>query len=210
MILEGAYQIIKKLEEYQRLRPNRVECFVKSGIDTLLLDLPREYDVLITSPPYLQAQEYIRASKIDLFWLGYSEAFVRELGKKELPYREVPMCPIYSSTYQEYLEQIAEPHLRKLFERYFSGVLGSLTRLQQKIRNYLLLFVGPATIRAKPIPIARILAEHFTTLGWSHEITLVDTIVARAMFFYKTNPATGLQDKRMSTEHLVVLSRKWS
>lgn len=208
MIYDGVYEIQKKLQEYQGLEPKHVKSIIKAGVDTFLLDLEREHDVLITSPPYLQAQEYIRATKMDLFWLGYTEAVIKELGKKEIPYRDVQTCSIHSSTYHECLDQINEPHLRRIFEQYFFGVLGALTRLQKKVRNYLLLFVGPATIRTKAIPIDRIFTEHFKALGWRHEVTLIDTIVARAMFFYKANPATGLRDKRMLTEHLVVLSRK--
>jgi hypothetical protein len=96
----------------------------------------------------------------------------------------------------------------RLYQRYFFGVLGTLSHLQEHISSKLLLFLGPATIRTNPVPIDRIFAEHFEALGWKHEITLVDTIVARTMFFYRLNPATGVKDKRMSTEHLVVLSRK--
>jgi hypothetical protein len=86
--------------------------------------------------------------------------------------------------------------------------LKTLTQLQEHILNKLLLFVGPATIRTVPIPIDRIFIEHFESLGWTHETTLIDTIVSRGMFFYKLNPATGKKDNRMSTEHLVVLSRR--
>jgi hypothetical protein len=207
MVLKGVNRILIRLEEYQRLGPQSVEHTIRAGIDALATDLEEEHDILITSPPYLQAQEYIRASKMDLFWLGYSEAKIKELGKKEFPYQDVSSIPIHSSTYFRCLEDIKEPHMIRLYQQYFFGVLGTLSRLQEHVSKNLLLFVGPATIRTIPIPIDRIFVEHFEALGWKHEITLVDTIVARAMFFYKLNPATGVKDKRMSTEHLVVLSR---
>ena len=207
-VLKGVNQILAKLEEYQRLDPKPVDCTIHAGIDAFTSDIEGERDILITSPPYLQAQEYIRATKMDLFWLGYLENYIKELGKKEFPYQDVPKFPIQSNTYLQCLENIKEPHMIKVYERYFSGVLGTLTHLQEHISQKLLLFVGPATIRTIPIPIDRIFAEHFEALGWTHELTLVDSIVARAMFFYKLNPATGQKDKRMSTEHLVVLSRR--
>jgi len=208
MVLKSVNQILVKLKEYQMLRPEPVDCTIRSGIDASTIDIEGERDILITSPPYLQAQEYIRASKMDLFWLGYSENHIRELGKKEFPYQAVPKFPIQSKTYSQCLENIKEPHMIQVYERYFSGVLGTLTRLQEHISKKLLLFVGEATIRTVPIPIDRIFTEHFEAIGWKHEITLVDTIVTRAMFFYKLNPATGQRDRRMSTENLVVLSRK--
>ena len=207
-ISEGVDRVLRSLREYHALAPGQVDAVVKGGVDSLSFPLQREHDLLLTSPPYLQAQEYIRGFKLDLFWTGQTEEKVRALAKTEIPYRHVEPCPIYSSTYQRYLDEISEPHMRAMFQRYFFGVLGSLTTLQEKVRRYLLLFVGPATVRGIPIPLAQIFTEHFTALGWQHTATLVDTIVSRAMFFYQANPATGQVDQRMSTEHLVVLQRK--
>ncbi len=206
-ILTGINQVLTSLEEYQTLEPEAVKATVRAGINSLNAELSQKHELLITSPPYLQAQEYIRASKMDLFWLGYSEAEIKELGKKEFPYQDVPVIPIHSDTYYNCLADIKEPHMARLFERYFCGVLGTLSHVEGNISRHLLLFLGSATIRTKPIPIDRIFMEHFEALGWKHEVTLIDTIVARAMFFYDKNPATQAQDRRMSTEHLVVLSR---
>jgi len=208
MVLRGINQILNKLEEYQMLKPKPVDYTIRAGVDASITDIEGERDILITSPPYLQAQEYIRATKMDLFWLGYLEDYIKELSKKEFPYQDVPKFPVQSSTYFQCLENIKEPHMIQVYERYFSGVLGTLTRLQEHISRKLLLFVGPATIRTIPIPIDRIFVEHFEAIGWTHEVTLVDTIVSRAMFFYRLNPATGQKDRRMSTEHLVILSRR--
>ncbi len=206
-ILTGINQVLTSLEEYQTLGPEAIKATVRAGINSLSSELSQNHDILITSPPYLQAQEYIRASKMDLFWLGYSETEIKELSKKEFPYQQVPIIPIHSPTYYNCLTDIKEPRMARLFEQYFCGVLGTLSHVQRNISKYLLLFVGLATIRTKPIPIDRIFMEHFEALGWKHEVTLVDTIVARTMFFYDKNPATQARDRRMSTERLVVLSK---
>lgn len=207
-IKENTEKILQGSAQYRELSPKSVKSTVKGGVDALTMDLYEERDILITSPPYLQAQEYIRQAKMDLFWLGYSEATIKELSKKEIPYRSVPPCSIKSDTYLRLSQDIQEPHIRMIFDRYFWGILGALTRLQEKVNSRILLFVGPASIRGHPVPIDRIFAEHFTALGWVHEVTLIDNIVARHMFFYGNNPATGLKDERMRTESLVVLRRK--
>lgn len=206
-IFIGINQILKRLEEYDKLNHTQVNGIVRAGIDASQTELAQNHNILLTSPPYLQAQEYIRASKMDLFWLGYSQSRIKELSKLEFPYQDVPCVPIHSNTYYEYLERITEPHMKRMFQQYFHGVLGTLSRLQNNITNYLLLFVGPATVRTIPVPIDHIFIEHLQTLGWNHEATLVDTIVSRAMFFYDHNPATGSNDNRMATEHLVVLTK---
>jgi len=201
-------QVLSRLIEYQYLCPPEVpEARVLGGVDTFMQSLDEEQDILITSPPYLQAQEYIRNSKMDLFWLGYSESRIRELSKLEIPYRRIPLCPIYSPTYEKWLTQLHEPHIREVFQRYFCGVLGALTCLQEKVRHYLLLFVGPATIRSQPVPIDEIFKEHFTTLGWRCQETLVDRIESRVLFSSPVNPATGLPEQRIKTERLLVMKR---
>ena len=203
----GVEHVLASQEEYAKLGPGSVRSRVRAGVNGLATTPESDHGVLITSPPYLQAQEYIRASKMDLFWLGYSQRGVRELVKMEFPYQDVPEIPIHSETYHDCLEAIHEPHMARLFRRYFFGVLGTLTNLQEHISDHLLLFVGPATIRTRPIPIDRIFVQHFAALGWRHEATLVDTIATKNLFSYRVNPATGVEDRRMKTEHLVVLSR---
>ncbi|MBS7649749.1 MAG: hypothetical protein QXN62_07830 [Candidatus Bathyarchaeia archaeon] len=207
-MVEGEIRrVLEGLHEYSALSPKQARAIVKGGVDTLSMELEEEKDILITSPPYLQSHEYIRQAKLDAFWLGYSEDDIRKLSKLEIPYREVKVQPVYSETFSRYRDQIEESHLRAIFNRYFWGVLGALTRLQDKVKSYLFLFVGRASMRGQSIPIDRIFAEHFTTLDWIHEVTLVDTIVARRMFSYHVNPATNREDRRTSVENLVILRR---
>lgn len=207
LIANELLKIKNNLIEYQNLRPMNVNGVIKGGINSLKSDLNHNINFLITSPPYLQAQEYIRATKMDLFWLGYSEETIRKLSKLEFPYQNVPVTKILSNSYYKYLENITERHMREIYTGYFFGVLGTLSKLQERITDRMFLFVGPATIRTVPIPIDDIFIEHFVNLGWKHEITLIDTIISRNMFFYKENPATGKKDNRMKTEHLIVLKK---
>ncbi len=209
MLRKELMETIQRLREYQNLSPQRVQAVIRAGMDAIDYSAHADgtWDLLITSPPYLQAQEYIRNSKLDLVWLGYSEEEIRGLARAELPYREVKPIPIHSPTYWEYWSGIAEDSMRRVFERYFWAVLTVLGNLAPHIRERMFLFVGPASIRSRPIPIDQILVEHFVAMGWQHEATLIDSIAARVMFRSRFNPATGLEDRRMPTEHLVILKK---
>lgn len=199
--------VLRKLIEYQGLAPKRTKAVVRGGIDTLSTSLDEEKDILITSPPYLQSQEYIRQAKMDLFWLGHSETEIRKLSRLEIPYRNLPRRPVNSPTFSAIRDEIEEEHMRTVYDRYFHGVLGALSRLQEKITSRLFLFVGRSSLRGRPIPIDSIFTEHFTQMGWVHEKTLIDTIVARRVFSYHVNPATNIEDKRTATENLVILRK---
>ncbi len=192
------------------IEPESTEAVVKAGVDTLALSKEvqsRQWDILVTSPPYLQAQEYIRSIKLDLFWLGYIEEEVRTFARLELPYRQVPAVPIHSPTFEKWRNRIKEPALRRLYENYFYGVTGALTRISERVQERIFLFVGRASIRSQPVPIDKIFIEHWTTLGWKHEVTLVDRITNRTLAKAKLNPATASKAHRIDKEYLIVFKR---
>ncbi len=210
-INEEILRINERLNEWKKLklkRPTFIE--VKAGIDTSVENLKQDIDILISSPPYLQAQEYIRSTKMELYWLGYTDREIRELSSKEIPYRSTTEdFPIYSDTYFHYLGKIKDHKLLKLYKTYFNYIIGSLERLSLNVKKYMCIFVGPVKVEGMPIPIDKIIKEHFISIGWNHVITYVDKVKSRVMFRTKTgiNPASGRVETRMETEHLVVLKR---
>ncbi len=207
MLEREVYKLVGKLDEYHQMNPPKVHCTIRAGIDTLHSQLEQPADVMITSPPYLQAQEYIRSTKLELFWLGHSEETIRWLSKHEIPYRGLQPIEIHSELYHQHRAMIEEPHLLALYENYFNSILSIFGRLAEQVREYLCIFVGPAKIRTTPIPIDDIVVEHLSHFGWRHEVTYIDQIVGRVMFNSKVNPASGLEDSRMRTEHMVVMKR---
>ncbi len=207
MLRREVFKLVAGLHEYHQMSPRRVNAHIRAGIDTLHTCLEREVSMMITSPPYLQAQEYIRSTKLELFWLGYSEEDIRWLSSREIPYRRVEPIPIYSELFHKHRAMIEEPHLLALYDAYFHAIVGCFTRLAERVTDYLCIFVGPAKVRTVPIPIDEIIREHLQHLGWRHVVTYVDQIVSRVMFKSQVNPASGLEESRMKTEHMLVLRR---
>jgi len=200
---------LQKLAQYQSKSPQKVACVVKAGVDVLEENLKDSVNILITSPPYLQAQEYIRSTKLELFWLGLEEEYIQSLSKREIPYREIPAIEVLSETYHVCRKAIEEKHLLKLYDSYFFAVLSTLERLSRKVSDYMFVFVGPAKVRGQSIPIHEVIVQHLSAKGgWVHERTYIDKIVSRVMFRAEKNPATGLEDERMDREYLVVLRRR--
>jgi len=207
MLEKEIYKLLKKVWEFNRLSPKNVKYKIKSGVDTLETKLDNDVNIVITSPPYLQAQEYIRSTKLELFWLGYEESYIKYLSKKEIPYRDVKKIKIYSEKYYEFREKIKEDRLRDLYDRYFHGILNAFTRLGENVTDYMCIFVGQAKIRMIPIPIDDIIIEHLKEYGWKHEVTFIDKIVSRVMFKLNFNKGSDEKDNRIKTEHLIVLKR---
>ncbi len=167
----------------------------------------RNNDVMITSPPYLQAQEYIRASKLGLLWLGYSKNAIRQMSKLEIPYRQPIDFEIKSKLYQTFHNNFSNDKVAtRVLSSYFTNMLSLIEKASVSCHT-LYIFVGSAGLKGTSIPIDEIVVEHLANSNWEHKQTLVDTIVSKALFDYKTNPATGRIDSRMRTEQLVCLSR---
>ena len=221
MYWEYAREVVEKVKEYRGYNPKPVEVVVKASdekvftskyivVDSIKEKLDREVDVLVTSPPYLQAQEYIRSFKLELAWLGFSGSFISYLSKHEIPYNEVGEGYISSKTYEilkKEVEKLNHEKLLKLYVSYFNSLALFLNNNHDKVKNVIAFFVGPVKIRITRIPIDTIIKEHLEHLGWKHEVTLVDTIVSRRLFKSEINPATGLEDERTPTEHLLIMRR---
>ncbi|MHA1616903.1 MAG: DNA methyltransferase [Candidatus Njordarchaeales archaeon] len=211
MYTEYAKDVLNKVREYQRLNPKDVESIVLAGIDSLRHELKDNVNILITSPPYLQAQEYIRSFKLELFWLGFSEQEIRKLQNCEIPYNKPPEIKVRSETYRKYREKILRMNNHKLveiYDAYFKSLAYFLEVNSDKIARFICIFVGPVKIRNIRIPIDEILKEVLENLGWRHEKTYIDKIVSRRLFRTEINPATGLPDERTKTEHLLIMKRK--
>lgn len=216
---EFAENCLRKIKSYQSNVHNRhtylsVLTSRKSGSQLVVFDATRErvgknVELLITSPPYLQSQEYIRTFKLELAWLGYTTHDIREISKHEIPYNDAPFKNVLSDTYQFYLRQVKALQNKKLvnlYEKYFYSLV-SFFENNYEFLNTIALFVGPAKIRNIRIPIDVILKEHLENRGFHHVETIIDKIVSRRLFKTAVNPSTKLQDERTPTEHLLVMKK---
>jgi len=221
MYWDYARRVVERVREYQRYNPRGIEVVVLGSderiftsryivVDAIKEKLDRDVDVVITSPPYLQAQEYIRSFKLELAWLGFSENFISLLSKHEIPYNNIEEGHISSKTYEVFkreVEKLKHDKLLELYVSYFNSLAMFLNNNHDRVRNVIAFFVGPVKVRNIRIPIDVIIKEHLEYLGWIHEKTLVDTIVARRLFKVDVNPATGIRDERTPTEHLLIMRR---
>jgi len=214
----------EKIQEYQYIATPQLFSNQKTNIsvltskkfgnklmvfDTIRERLGKNVELLITSPPYLQSQEYIRTFKLELAWLGYSTHDIREISKREIPYNEPSFKTVLSDTYQFYLQQVKsfeDKKLVNLYERYFYSLV-SFFENNHEFLNTIAVFVGPAKIRNIRIPIDVILKEHLENRGFSHVETIIDKIVSRRLFKTVVNPSTKLEDERTPTEHLLVMKK---
>ena len=181
---------------------NQVE--FQGGVDSSYIEVPRECDALITSPPYLQAQEYIRSTKLDLFWLGHTEEEVRELSRLEIPYRKADRV-IQTETLDKVRNKLTRSDLHKRLDSYFCHTVNALENAMNRLKPNAAacIFVGNPRIDGITVELWRILSEYFTEQGFSHEKVYEDRIKTRQLFGVRKNK----NPDGMKSEFLLILKK---
>ena len=174
------------------------------GVDSSEVAVPRICDALITSPPYLQAQEYIRSTKMDLFWLGHTEEEVQALSRLEIPYRK-PDRTIQTKTLDSVREMLTRDDLRKRLDSYFCHTVNALENSMKQLKPNATacIFVGNPRIDGIMVEIWRVLVEYFTEHGWRFEKIYEDRIKTRKLFGARKNK----NPDGMKSEFLLILRK---
>ncbi len=180
--------------------------FVHGGVDASYYNYPEieEFDLLISSPPYMQAQEYIRTSKMDLYWLGYSDGDIKKLSRLEIPYRK-PDKIFETKTLNEIRNSMHRADLLKILDSYFCFVIQAFEKSMIKLKKggKACIFIGNPKIDGVEVEIWRILREHFLDKGFKFNSIYEDKIKTRQLFGGRKNK----NPDGMKSEFLLVLEK---
>lgn len=164
--------------------------------------------MVITSPPYINAQKYARTTKFELWWLeliGESAKalanFDRQLiGTERVPYDEyVEVTPVGNATADALLQRIfdIEPRRAGIVSKYFNDMRLGLREIKRVLRpeGYCILVVGNNNIFKQVIPSNHILAEIAQEEGFELEAMLVDEIRSRGLITKRHETAGMIADE---------------
>jgi DNA modification methylase len=205
MVFSLSLKTLRDINDFVTATPkhqSQVEC--KGGVDSSDYQIARACDAIITSPPYLQAQEYIRTVKMDLFWLGYSEEEIRSLARLEIPYRKADKV-IQTKTLDSIRTDLNRNDLIKLLDSYFCHTINALENSMNCLKSNATacIFVGNPLIDGIKVEIWRILMEYFTERGFVFEKIYEDRIKTRQLFGARKNK----NPEGMKSEFLLILRK---
>ncbi len=205
MIRSHSLGTLRSLNDFATFTNHHNSCVeFKGGVDSSYFSLHREFDALITSPPYLQAQEYMRTVKMELFWLGYNDEEIRKLSRLEIPYRKADRL-IETPTLEKIRAELTRADLVKLLDSYFCHTINALENAmnQLKANGTACIFIGNPLIDGIKVEIWRILMEYFTDNGYSFENLYEDRIKNRQLFGTRKNK----NPDGMKSEFLLILRK---
>ena len=205
MIRSHSLETLRNINDFAVLTDRHNNCVAsKGGVDSSYFSFQRECDALITSPPYLQAQEYMRTVKMELFWLGYNDEEIRSLSRLEIPYRKADRL-IQTPTLEKIRSELTRADLTKLLDSYFCHTINALENAmsQLKANGTTCIFIGNPLIDGIKVEIWRILMEYFTNNGYVFENLYEDRIKNRQLFGTRKNK----NPDGMKSEFLLILRK---
>jgi hypothetical protein len=172
-----------------------------------------EASLIITSPPYLGAQKYIRASSLSIGWLGLAPSSkLRNLERQSIGREH--FCKNEFETFKNPAVGGTDAILRRLWKRYplrahiaatylaemKDALLESCRHLRQG--GHFILIIGNNSVCGLPFSTARFLKNILNAAGLTLRLELIDEIRSRGLMT-KRNKTAGL----ISREHILVLRK---
>jgi SAM-dependent methyltransferase len=129
----------------------------------------RSVDLVFTSPPYLNAIDYLRCSKFSLVWMGYSVGALRRIRADSIG-AEVSGAP--SKLHERMIDRLGipkalTPRVRGIFRRYVEDTRKAMNEVSRVLvpDGQAVYVVGENTIRGAYIPTARLVTKLANVAG---------------------------------------------
>lgn len=213
-VYEGFLQSARRLAE--RLTPEKIlgHVAVKRGDARRLTCLsPRSVDVVITSPPYLNAIDYLRGHRLSLVWLGYTLSQIRAVRSHSIGAEIGAAGGFSASTLDRLLQEAGdienlparELGMVRRYAEDVSGFMKELARVAKK-GGRVLLVVGNSCLKGVPISNADINIAAAKLAGLEPTGRSERTLAIAHRYLPLSAGKSGNLARRMHTETLLSFS----
>ena len=198
-----------------RLEPNLIKGEANINLaDARTLDSidTDSVDLALTSPPYLNAIDYIRGHRLALVWLGYEMAPLREIrsssigAERTMSGTEAP-CDISPFVTEHTGSCINDRHLGWV-RRYAADMNSVLRQLRRVVKRsgQAVLVLGNSFLRGSKIDNARLIESLAMSVGFQLQDRCTREIPARRRYLPPPSGGTNALDARMRTETILTLT----
>jgi SAM-dependent methyltransferase len=205
-VRSGFQTAVRNIIKFHQTTRLSVSADVRLG-DARMSSLEEKADLILTSPPYLNAIDYMRGHRLSLVWMGYTIPALRKIrsssiGTEKSLKSECPIIDRYAKS------AIGANHLpvpqNRIFHRYIQDSENLMSNIGKQLKpgGKLILVVANSAIRDVPV-------EHnkmFREIGRSHSLDLISENTRDLPNNRRYLPAksgNGSLEKRMKTEHIL-------
>lgn len=131
---------LQRVATQLRDNPPRSGVSVNRGDVRRLTSVPSEsVDVVVTSPPYLNAIDYLRGHRLSLVWLGYRLSALRTLRATSIGSERAPDRSHNSELLSVLLSEVGprrplSPRVERIFQRYVLDMYAALAEIIRVLR----------------------------------------------------------------------------
>jgi hypothetical protein len=213
-VYDGFLQSARRLAA--RLAPEKIlgSVAVKKGDARHLTSLsPRSVDVVISSPPYLNAIDYLRGHRLSLVWLGYTLSEIRALRSRSIGAENSTAGGIPGSNLDRLLQKAGDVEklpsrelgMVRRYAEDVSGFMKELARVAKK-DGRVLLVVGNSCLKGVPISNADINIAAAKLAGLEPTGRSERALPVAHRYLPLTASKSGSLARRMHTETLLSFS----
>lgn len=170
-------------------------------------------DLVVTSPPYLNAIDYLRGHRMALIWLGHSLSELRSIRNVSIG-SEAMRRGLPTEAHEELVRRVVggtaelAPRVKHLVDRYAHDMLQLASNVQRSLvdEGRAIVVVADSVLKGQRIPTGEIVQTALADKGMS--ITSVVTREIPATLRYlPTSKAGDRLSKRMKSEYIITAQK---
>jgi hypothetical protein len=181
------------------------------GTDARQINLEdRTVRLCVTSPAFINAQDYFRETKLEIFWLGLAnQEELKNLTRQQIGMdvsqinnAESKKLRVLNTSYSQAIDDAIEAVYEKdrkrgyIMYQYFAAIEGAFKEVRRVLQDdgYFAITIGDSTIRGIPIKTHELIADVIQNVGFKIKQMNFD-IIKTHLLVPKRNKTAGLMEK---------------
>lgn len=206
---------VQQIRRLLTLRPPKGHCEVQLG-DARSLDAVENHtiDAVLTSPPYLNAIDYMRGHRLSLVWLGYGLADLRRIRSDSIGAERGPDARAAATLFDYMLDGIipdgatmSDRH-RRMIERYCEDIYRLMSELARVLKpgGKAILVVGNSCLKGQFIRNSEGVTRAGKMVGLRLRAKIERELPSASRYLPMPAAADGPLAKRMRTETVLTFT----
>lgn len=199
---DSAKKVLARHNALGESRPQKRDLVLRQGDARRLPLQSNSVDCVITSPPYLQAIDYMRGHKLALVWMGYAISDLRKLRSTSIGSARGLSSEAYERVEKKAVSKRLDDSSRKILIRYIDDLDKVFKEINRVIRpkSQITFVVAEATINGNQIKVSKIISALAERNNWDLKSRTIRPIESNRRYLPPPQKGTSTMRLRMKEE----------